>query len=895
MVCPIPNEKNHRPKICAMKNFYSLLIAVVAAIVLPTYKAVAQCGGGYTNAQLNWDNLDYITSSGNYSGWVSAARAATQRFAIGTNGVTIAYTGSITNNGETSSHSADAGDDVEYSAVSTSGQTATITLIFDDPVTNPRFSIYDIDRRQVVAVNGKDVSAADLITTIVKRNVGSPVLTLTPITGIGANPSASSLNSSVASSSNDGTIDVTMIGLVKTITLSISNTGDVSSPLLFISDITACVTGAFVNNWRNISRPFTGMPSYILTVRNNVFYQLNPVTGRADSLFTDAGHTNMNAMSYDPVNRYVYYGYSLTGTPSTTRTIYRYSIDNNTITTFIADVNAGVAAIPSYEPGVTSGSASFYNGAMYLGLESSNSSRTTGRENTVWRIDLDASQNPTRATQIYATRSDSSIAGNDVLIHDWSDIGISNNGMLYDFDGARNDSMYYHYDMMTGQRVQFAPSGAGNIGPKQVGIDWQENIYNMGGLPTDAASALNIGGYVVPYNLNGTVNNAQNQLTFTMPGPLYPTGSWGDCGEAYRPYCDFGDAPATYDPDPLSPAVHERDTAIRIGATWDREWSKTSSALANADGADEDGLAYVPILSPTAGNYLTPVSIYNNTGGTATLIAWLDYNANGIFDASEACQAQAVVPSSSSLQNRLLYWPSAPTSLPNGSFTYLRIRLVRTSAGMTNSTPTGYYNHGEAEDYRVLVDNFPLKANLLAFNAKVITSSNVELKWNSSGEEQFRGYEIQRSSADNSSWNVLGFSIATGNGSSDQINYFYNDLRPLAGQSFYRLKLVSNDGKFKYSEVRTITISKGIQEITVLPNPATDKVNLIINTFDNGTAFITVTDMAGRIVHQQTALLQNGSNNTNLPIVDKLNSGMYFIRAEVNGQSVVKKLIIKKE
>jgi GEVED domain/Secretion system C-terminal sorting domain len=874
-----------------MKKFYSLLFAVAAIVSVPSKYAAGQCGFGYTQAQLNWDNLDYITSTGNYSGWVSAARAATQRFAIGTNGVTIAYTGSITNNGETSNHTADVGDDIDYSAVANSGETATITLTFDNPVTNPLFSIYDIDRRQIVAVNGKDAAALDLITTIVRRT-GTSILTLTPILGIGTNPSATASNTSVGNGSHDGTIDISMVGLVKTITLSISNTGGVSSPDLFISDINACVTGAYVNNWRNISRPFTGMPSYILTVRNNVFYQLNPANGRADSLFTDATHTNMNAMSYDPVNRYVYYGYSLTGgSSSTTRTIYRYSLDNNTRTNFITDINVGVAEIPSYEPGVTSGSASFYNGAMYLGIESSNSSRTTGRENTVWRIDLDALQNPTRATQIYATRSDSNIAGNDVLIHDWSDIGISNNGMLYDFDGSAGDSMYYHYNMMTGQRVQFAPNGAGNIGPKQLGIDWQENVYNMGGLPS--GTPLNIGGYVVPYNYNGTVNNAQNQLVYTMPGTIYPTGSWGDCGEAYRPYCDFGDAPATYDPDPWSPAVHERDTAIRIGATWDREWIKTSSIAANADGADEDGLAFVPILSPTAGNYLAQVSIYNNTGGDATLIAWLDYNNNGVFNAGEACQTQPVVASMPSLQSRFLYWPSISSAVPNGTYTYLRIRLVRTAAGMTNANPTGYYDHGETEDYRVLADNYPLTANLLSFNAKLITAANVELKWNSSEEENFRGYEIQRS-ADNINWNSLDFSDAKGNGVATEVAYSYNDLRPLTGKSFYRLKLVSNDGKFKYSEVRTVTIQKGVQEITVLPNPATDKVSLLINTSYDATASFTVTDVSGRILHRQTAVLRKGTNNTNLPVTDKLSSGMYFIQAEINGEIFVRKLIIKK-
>jgi hypothetical protein len=490
---------------------------------------------------------------------------------------------------------------------------------------------------------------------------------------------------------------------------------------------------------------------------------------------------------------------------------------------------------------------------------------------------------------VYASRVDS----NSNLIHDWSDIGVTNNGMLYDFDGARNDSMYYHFNMMTGQRTEFLPSGAGNIGPKQLAIDWQENVYNMGGLPS--GTPLTVGGYIVPYNYNGTVNNAQNQLVHTMPGPTYLTGSWGDCSEAFRPTCDFGDAPASYDPNPLSPAVHERDTSIRIGATWDREWNKLTSANANGDGADEDGLAYVPVFSPNSNTYLVQVSVYNNTGGDATLIAWLDFNGNGVFDAAEAAQTiPATVPSSTSMQSHYLYWPSAPTTIPNGSYTYLRIRMVRSTAGMTSSNPTGYYDHGETEDYRVLVDNYPLKADLLSFAARVVSANQVELNWKTTGEENFSGFEVLRS-ADNVNWTNLGMVNATGNGASGENTYTFDDYRPLTGKSFYKLKLISNDGKFKNSEVRKITIQTGAPLIVLMPNPATDKASLQITVSSRSSIQTHITDMSGRVVYRQTGVLNNGNNTIDLPVVGKLSNGTYFVVMNIKNETYIQKLIIKRE
>lgn len=145
----------------------------------------------------------------------------------------------------------------------------------------------------------------------------------------------------------------------------------------------------------------------------------------------------------------------------------------------------------------------------------------------------------------------------NTLIHDWSDVGVTNNAMMYDFDGAASDPEWYHFNLMTGQRTQFTPTGTGINHPRQLAIDWAENVYNQGNILSTTPS----NGFIVPYNYNGTVNAAQN-YTVTLNG-VPPSGSWGDCSEAFRPLCDFGDAPASYDPDPWSPAVHERDTALK--------------------------------------------------------------------------------------------------------------------------------------------------------------------------------------------------------------------------------------------------------------------------------------------------------------------------------------------
>ena len=70
-----------------------ILLCILAVCISPfNLKVSAQCGVGYTQAQLNWDNLDYYFNSGAsspYVSFISDAREMSQRFGIGTTWLTI--------------------------------------------------------------------------------------------------------------------------------------------------------------------------------------------------------------------------------------------------------------------------------------------------------------------------------------------------------------------------------------------------------------------------------------------------------------------------------------------------------------------------------------------------------------------------------------------------------------------------------------------------------------------------------------------------------------------------------------------------------------------------------------------------------------------------------------
>jgi len=863
------------------KNFTLASIALLFALMAFHQVTMAQCPGGYTAARLNWDNLDFLPSNNTRytTFYPSAAFPYQQNFTIGTRTVnfTMSPTGNITLNGENGTNTghsgsfAAAGDDVQFTTTSSSN--TTITTTFDAEVRNVEFSLFDVDANQRVNIRAYNAANVAQNITIVRANGASTI----NITGSGTNnATATGPATNYGGNDNRGTINISIAGPIERIVFTLSNaTGD-----FWLSDIDACVTGTFPANYQIVSRPFTGQPQYVLAVVNNNIYYIDPTNGRSYFLFNEPGHNRLNSMAYDPYNRIVYYTYSLGPNPRSDKTLKKYDVDTKTISVVLPNVNT--IGIPTYESGVESGAATFYNGSLYLGIEGyTNSSYAAARKSTIWKIDFDAAGNAlSPAAQVWGVTADNGSSSQN--IHDWSDFGISD-GMLIDFDGSGSgDIDYFQFNMMTGVTTNYIPTGG--VVPRQVSIGWDESLYNV-----DA----DIGLY------NGTNAIGTRYDMFAPLGPTIPVGSgasWGDAAGPYRPFLDFGDAPVTYDPDPLSPACHDtltpnignNRTRMRLGPNEDVEWLKRG--FTTVEDNYEDGLAFVPIFSPVIDEYLAELSVVNNTGVAATVCAWLDYNGNGVFDASEAI-TPINVPSAPGTQSVYLYWPNAPSTLPAGSFTYLRIRITRASYGMDESDATGYYDMGEVEDYRVIVDNFPLPVEMISFDAAAINNEKVKLDWSANEEPGFVGYEVERS-RNGTDWERTGFvQGSSGGGVND---YVYYDESPYTGTSQYRLKLVDQSSAAKFSQVRTVRINREAITISLFPNPAKDHVTLLISvTQRSQEAQVRLMNAAGSLISNSKHGLEMGENNIPLSLPATLQPGMYFIQVQTGSELKVMKLMVE--
>jgi hypothetical protein len=187
-----------------------------------------------------------------------------------------------------------------------------------------------------------------------------------------------------------------------------------------------------------------------------------------------------------------------------------------------------------------------------------------------------------------------------------------------------------------------------------------------------------------------------------------------------------------------------------------------------------------------------------------------------------------------------------------------------------------------------------LPVSLLYFKGQHVGNNNI-LSWSTATEVNNQGFEIEYS-FDGKDFRELSFvnSKAVNGNSSSTLNYQYTDTKAAGTDVFYRLKQVDKDGHISYSNVIFI---KGGQLNTlslsaVYPNPAKNKLNVIVSSPASNQISLVITNLAGKRISQQSFSVINGGNNLDLN-VSNLPAGSYFIKAICNNgcNSAVSKFV----
>lgn len=192
-------------------------------------------------------------------------------------------------------------------------------------------------------------------------------------------------------------------------------------------------------------------------------------------------------------------------------------------------------------------------------------------------------------------------------------------------------------------------------------------------------------------------------------------------------------------------------------------------------------------------------------------------------------------------------------------------------------------------------NNIPLPIKLTDFTADRFADERAaDLKWTSSSEIQASHYDIERS-IDGSNFDYVATVNAKGNTNWQvKYNYLDNNLpssRSLQSIYYYRLKMVDLDGRFEYSEIRSVRFDESdVIDITYYPNPTVNRVFVNLSTpFDDepGDVNAVIFDLNGKQIMTRS-ISTNGITEIDL---SHLPAASYNFNVEFAGKVFTKTII----
>lgn len=301
------------------------------------------------------------------------------------------------------------------------------------------------------------------------------------------------------------------------------------------------------------------------------------------------------------------------------------------------------------------------------------------------------------------------------------------------------------------------------------------------------------------------------------------------------------------------------------------------------DGINDDS-------APLAGMYVMLYdSVTNNVIGRTFTDALGNYSFTGLPDGKYfvlfAAQPTSTNP-----------YPTAPDASTASAATDSDIAInsfssptitINSASGITNSTdattPAMIYTNVTA-GFR----NSPivLPADILSFSGKMTDCTTNRLAWTTAKEIGISHFEVYEKQNDNK-YTFLGKVEATGN-TANKTDYQFEN-QQLKQSSLYKLAIISINQELVQENVVEVT-NTCYENMLLLNNPVSDKVNLQFFNAEGNEAQVSIFDMSGKRVDYQTINVVEGLNQSAIE-VQNLAQGMYNLRIVYSSKAKVIRFI----
>lgn len=211
----------------------------------------------------------------------------------------------------------------------------------------------------------------------------------------------------------------------------------------------------------------------------------------------------------------------------------------------------------------------------------------------------------------------------------------------------------------------------------------------------------------------------------------------------------------------------------------------------------------------------------------------------------------------------------------NGSGAQFEMGTGTVNPGTNTISWTGLNNFS---DFTANGNGSPLPIGLINFNVQPVLN-NVEITWTTHTETNNDYFTVEKSN-DGKSFQQLAQIPGAGN-SNEILHYKLIDEQPYDGISYYRLKQTDFDGKYSYSDIKTVNFNHITTQsgITIYPNPSNLNGIYISSSeiFSEEIITVQLLDIYGKLVYSKQTQL-NSSKEPLYVAFDQVSKGIYTLR-----------------
>ncbi|HEX7847746.1 MAG TPA: T9SS type A sorting domain-containing protein [Chitinophagaceae bacterium] len=188
-----------------------------------------------------------------------------------------------------------------------------------------------------------------------------------------------------------------------------------------------------------------------------------------------------------------------------------------------------------------------------------------------------------------------------------------------------------------------------------------------------------------------------------------------------------------------------------------------------------------------------------------------------------------------------------------------------------------------------------LSNNLIDFRG-TLHNDQLQLGWKVLNNQYVQHFVIERS-FNGFSYTAITQMLRDDSQQSSTVTYSYNDNAvPLKGRTvYYRIKMTTVTNSTVYSNIVKVVIpGTGKSEVTVVPNPVRDAMQVQVNSFAENAVRISLIDQSGKLVYLSNTTVQNGYNVIPVNGLSNQPPGVYMAIVTVGADVFRQKVIIVK-